>query len=99
MGGGSYGPWSPTQGETYHVRPRFTGFEQLLCIHVPVETSKDPWPLSARAPRTTTVAAILYATPAWWGFAGEGDRIHLKRLIARMRRRGYLPDDFPKINL
>src|SRR6218665_3152779 len=24
--------------------------------------------------RATTVASILYATPAWWGFAGEGDR-------------------------
>src|SRR6218665_2558096 len=53
-------------------------------------------PLVARA---TTVASILYATPALWGFAGEGDRVRLERLIARMRRRGYLPDDFPKINL
>ena len=28
---------------------------------------------------------------------GEGDRIHLERLIARMRRRGYLPSDFPNV--
>src|SRR6218665_1928506 len=47
--------------------------------------------------RATTVASILYATPAWWGFAGEGDRLRLKQLIARMRRRGYLPSDFPNI--
>src|SRR6218665_3740213 len=38
--------------------------------------------------RATTVASILYATPAWRGFAGEGDRLRLEHLIARMRRRG-----------
>ena len=31
------------------------------------------------------------------GFAGEGDRLRLERLIARMRREGYLPSDFPDI--
>ena len=47
--------------------------------------------------RATTVASIMYATLAWWGFAGEGDRLRLEQLIARMRRRGYLPSDFPNI--
>src|SRR6218665_4209338 len=28
--------------------------------------------------RATTVASILYATPAWWGFVGEGDRLRLE---------------------
>ena len=31
------------------------------------------------------------------GFAGEGDRQRLERLIARMRRNGYLPTDFPDL--
>src|SRR6218665_1583924 len=30
------------------------------------------------------VASILYASPAWYGFANESDRKHLDRLIARM---------------
>jgi len=47
--------------------------------------------------RATTVASILYAAPAWWGFAGEGDRLRLERLMARMWRRGYLPSDFPNV--
>src|SRR6218665_3469548 len=47
--------------------------------------------------RDTTVASILNATPAWWGFVGEGDCLRLELLIARMRRRGYLPSDFPNI--
>src|SRR6218665_3672159 len=48
--------------------------------------------------RATTIASILYATPAWWGFVGERDRLlRLERLIARMRRRGYLPSDFKNI--
>ena len=45
--------------------------------------------------RATKVATMLYAAPAWWGFAGEGDRQRLERLITRMRRRGYLPTEFP----
>ena len=36
--------------------------------------------------RATTVASILYASPARYGFANEGDRKRLDRLIARMRR-------------
>src|SRR6218665_2360916 len=39
----------------------------------------------------------LYATLAWWSFAGEGDRLRLERFIVRMRRRGFLPSDFPNI--
>src|SRR6218665_3369248 len=47
--------------------------------------------------RATTIASILYATPAWWGFAGVGDRQRLERLVARLRRMGYLPTDFPSV--
>src|SRR6218665_3653195 len=45
--------------------------------------------------RATTVATMLYAAPAWWGFVGEGERQRFERLITRMRRSGYLPTDFP----
>src|SRR6218665_1206537 len=47
--------------------------------------------------RVTTTASILYATPAWWGFAGVGDRQRLERLVARLRRMGYMPTDFPSV--
>jgi len=50
--------------------------------------------------RATNVASILYgmyAIPAWWGFAGEGDRQRLERLVARLCRMGYLPTDFPSV--
>src|SRR6218665_1616927 len=103
MGGESYdaqSPWSPTQRETYHDRPRFTGFEHLLFyVHVGkfLRThGLQPQELHLVA-RTTTVSSILYATPAWGGREGEGDRLRLERLIARMRRRGYLPSNFLNI--
>ena len=32
---------------------------------------------------------------SWCGFANEGDRKRFDRLIARMRRSGYLSQDFP----
>src|SRR6218665_2526837 len=47
--------------------------------------------------RATTVAAMLYAAPAWWGFAGEGERQRFQRLITRRSRSGYLPTDFPDL--
>ena len=47
--------------------------------------------------RATTIASIMYATPAWWGFAGVGDRQRLEQLVARLRRMGYLPTDFPSV--
>src|SRR6218665_1741662 len=31
------------------------------------------------------------------GFAGVGDRQRLERLVARLRRMGYLPTDFPSV--
>src|SRR6218665_3577945 len=43
-------PWSPSQREIYHDRPRFTGFEHLLFFNVRVETSPDPRSPTARTP-------------------------------------------------
>src|SRR6218665_1616894 len=53
--------------------------------------------LLARATTVASIHSILYATPAWWGFAGEGDRQRLERLVARLRRMGYLPTYFPSV--
>src|SRR6218665_1503603 len=39
----------------------------------------------------------MYAFPPWWGFAGIGDRQRFERLLARLRRCGFLPRDFPSI--
>src|SRR6218665_2712407 len=41
--------------------------------------------------RATTMARLLYASPAWWGFAQKEDRNRLESLVKRMRRMGYLP--------
>ena len=45
--------------------------------------------------RATTVARLLYAAPAWWGFAGQQDRCRLQSVISKLIRLRYLPDDFP----
>src|SRR6218665_461314 len=45
--------------------------------------------------RAIAIASILFGTTAWWGFAGVGDRQRLELLVARLRRMGYLPKDFP----
>ena len=43
----------------------------------------------------TTVASLLYASPAWWGFTSAQDRDRLERMVGRLRRCGYLPESVP----
>ena len=45
--------------------------------------------------RMTTVASLLYASPAWWGFTTAEQRNRLERLLLRLRRGGFLPADSP----
>src|SRR6218665_2945411 len=43
------------------------------------------------------LAGNLVATPTWRGFACGGDRQRPGRLVARLRRVGYLPTEFPSV--
>src|SRR6218665_2576909 len=45
--------------------------------------------------RMTSVASLMYASPAWWGFTDAAERTRLNRLLASLSRSGYLPVDFP----
>src|SRR6218665_670666 len=47
--------------------------------------------------RATTLARLLYASPAWWGFAKQKDRNRLESLLKRVRRIGYLPSSTPDV--
>src|SRR6218665_2554767 len=38
--------------------------------------------------RSTSLSRLMYAAPAWWGFASAADRERVDRFISRM---GYLP--------
>ena len=39
----------------------------------------------------------MCAIPARWGFSSKGDRQRFGKLLARLRRWGYLPYDFPSV--
>ena len=45
--------------------------------------------------RATTIARLLYASPAWWGLTIEKDRSRLDKLYTRIKRMNYLPDNAP----
>src|SRR6218665_2906334 len=47
--------------------------------------------------KATTLARLLYASPAWWGFVKKEDRNRLESLVKRMRRMGYLPSSMPDV--
>lgn len=40
---------------------------------------------------TTTLASLLYASPAWWGYTSANDKARIDRLINILRRKGSLP--------
>ena len=41
--------------------------------------------------RASTMARLMYASPAWWGFASEGDRDRIEALVRKTKRFSYLP--------
>jgi hypothetical protein len=45
----------------------------------------------------TTVAHLMYASPAWWGYASETDRNKLQSMLNRMKRRGFLLSTTPSV--
>src|SRR6218665_3078445 len=45
--------------------------------------------------RATTLARMLYASPAWWGLLNESDLNRLENFLRRARRGGFLSDDAP----
>ena len=47
--------------------------------------------------RMTTVARLLYASPAWWGFVGQQERNRLQSVMDRLVRLRYLPENNPTL--
>jgi hypothetical protein len=45
--------------------------------------------------RATTVARLLYAAPAWWGFTSQREKGMLQSVMNRLIRQRYLPSDSP----
>ena len=45
--------------------------------------------------RATTIARLLYAATAWWGFALAADRQCIERFILRTVTMGHLPPEQP----
>src|SRR6218665_482002 len=43
----------------------------------------------------TTLASMLYASPAWWGITTAQDRDRIEKMMSRLRRGGYLPPRHP----
>ena len=45
--------------------------------------------------RASTMARLMYASPAWWGFASDGDRGRVEAFVRKTMRFGYLPSTAP----
>ena len=45
----------------------------------------------------TVLSRILYAAPAWWGFANSADRAKLQAVLDRARRWGYYKSTAPSV--
>src|SRR6218665_1577098 len=90
------GPRSSPQLQAYNDRAHHCHSEHLFLLNVRVATptiSRTPTTGATPGRQSNYSSLDPLRAPAWWGFAGEGDRHRLERLVARMRRRGYLPPD------
>ena len=45
--------------------------------------------------QSTTLARLLYASPAWYGFLNAESRNRLNSIIKKLKRRRYLPVNYP----
>jgi hypothetical protein len=48
-----------------------------------------------RVCEATSVTHLTYAAPAWWGYADSGAKHQLQSVLAKLKRYGFLPPDFP----
>src|SRR5688572_23044896 len=49
--------------------------------------------------RTTTIARLMYASSAWWGYTTADDRSRLQRFVQKAKRMGFLPPQQPDVDL
>src|SRR6218665_3855819 len=61
----------------------------ILVWHLPVALEYQ------EVTRATTLARLLFAAPAWWGFALALDRERLQRFLNKAIRMGYLSTNSP----
>ena len=47
--------------------------------------------------QATVVSRLLYAAPAWWGFANEGEKKRLQSILNRATRWGFYPKNGPTL--
>ena len=50
-----------------------------------------PPPSLHEVARASTMARLMYASPAWWGYASAGERDRIEGFIRKTQRFGYLP--------
>jgi hypothetical protein len=80
-----------------HVSELLQGFSRSLYALRILKAHGLPPDALQEVARATSVARLLYAAPAWWGFTLGEDRVKLERMLNRMRRLGFLPVASPSM--
>src|SRR6218665_1592841 len=45
--------------------------------------------------KMTTIASLMYASPAWWGYSSANDRTRIDQLLRTLKRSSFLPEAAP----
>ena len=48
--------------------------------------------------QATTVAQLLYASPAWWGFLKTHEKNRLRGIVRKAQRSGFLPHSLKSLD-
>ena len=74
---------------------------QSPTIHVRASNFSCSWTLWSTSVRCCSryyPFPVLYASPAWWGYANLGDRKRLNSIVKKLSRSGFLPADEPSFD-
>ena len=48
--------------------------------------------------RSTLVAKLIYASPAWWGYISNASKMRLQTIIQKLQKSGFLPWHFETVS-
>ena len=48
--------------------------------------------------RSTLVAKLIYASPAWWGYISNASKMRLQKIIQKLQTSGFLPLHFETVS-
>ena len=81
-----------------HIDITLTSCSQSLFALKTLRAHGMPYSIICDVYRATTMAKIIYGSPAWWGFTSAADRQRLEAFVAKSKKMKLYGDNDPTIS-